>query len=148
MIFVDTDIFVIDRLFREDKRHRINRQFLDRAGEKSTSVFNLLELCGLASFSLTNTELTTLFTNFHKQYDLMILYPKVLKPSPDEMIRYHISRVFEKICAKMNYPDAQILLIAEEYDCSDFITWNKKHFEGRTYVPISTPNEYVAKLTG
>ncbi len=146
MIFVDTDIFVIDRLFREDERHRTNKQFLDRAKEKSTSVFNLLELCGLASFSLTTTELTALFTNFHKQYNLEILYPKVLKPSPEETIRYNISRIFEKICAKMNYPDAQILLIAEEYDCSDFITWNKKHFEGRTYIPISAPNEYLAKM--
>lgn len=146
MIFVDTDIFVIDRLFHEDKRHAANKQFLDHARDKSTSVYNLLELCGLASFSLTTTELTTLFTNFHKQYDLTILYPKILKPSPEELIRHSISKIFDKICAKMNYPDAQVLLIAEEHDCSDFVTWNKKHFEGRTYIPIFTPLDYVDKL--
>jgi hypothetical protein len=45
----------------------------------------------------------------------------------------------------MNYPDAQILLIAEGYDCSHIVTWNKRHFEGRTYMQICTPEEYLEK---
>lgn len=143
MIFIDTDVFVIEELFPEDQRYQVNKRFLELEGEKATSIYNLLELCGLASFTLSATELTNLFTNFHRQYSLKILYPKILKPSPEEMIRNNVSRIFEKICARMNYPDAQIILIAEEYDCSDFVTWNAKHFEGRTYLNVTTPGEYL-----
>jgi predicted nucleic acid-binding protein len=144
LIFVDTDIFVIDKLFPRDHRYKVNKRFLEEAQQKATSVYNLLELCGLGSFALTVTELTTLFTSFHTQYDLRVLYPRILRASPDEMIRYQVSKVFEKICLKMNYPDAQILLIAEEYGCSEFVTWNTKHFDGRTHLPVKTPQDMVA----
>jgi hypothetical protein len=143
MIFVDTDIFVVDKLFQGDERFGVNREFLNLREKKSTSIYNVLELCGLASFSLSAPDLMTLFTNFHKLYDLTVLYPKIVHPSPEEMLRYTISKIFEKICLKMNYPDAQILLIAEGYDCSYIVTWNKRHFEGRTYIPIRTPEEYL-----
>jgi predicted nucleic acid-binding protein len=143
MIFIDTDIFVIGELFQEDERYRVNKRFLELEDDKSTSIYNLLELCGLASFTLNTAELTNLFANFHRQHSLKILYPKILKPSPEEMIRNHVSRIFEKICARMNYSDAQIILVAEEYDCSDFVTWNVKHFEGRTHLNVTTPKEYL-----
>jgi len=99
MIFVDTDVFVIEELFPEDKRHQVNKRFLGLEGEKSTSIYNLLELCGLASFTLNTTELTNLFTNFHRQHSLRILYSKILKPSPEEMIRNNVSRIFAVISA-------------------------------------------------
>jgi len=92
LIFIDMDIFMIEELFPED--------------EKSTSIYNLLELCGLAAFTLSVVELTNLFTNFNRQYSLKILYPKILKQSPEEIIRNNVSRIFGKICAKMNYSDA------------------------------------------
>lgn len=141
MIFLDTDIFVIDRLFPNDRRYKANKLFLERRTEKATSIYNLLELCGISSFTLTATELTKLFMSFHQQYDLHILYPKVNKPSPEEMIRYAVSRIFEKICQKMNYSDAQILLIAEEHNCSEFVTWNTKHFDDRTHLTVKTPED-------
>jgi len=143
VIFVDTDIFVIDMLFPKDPRYKVNKQFITSEESKCTSIYNVLELCGLASFSLSPTELKKLFIHFHEQYKLDVLYPRVAYLSPEEMLRSIISRIFEKICLRMNYPDAQILLIAEEYDCSIFVTWNKKHFEGRTYIPIHTPKEYL-----
>jgi len=143
LIFLDTDIFVVDMLFPNDPRHKANHEFLARADEKATSIYNLLELCGISSFTLTVTDLTKLFMNFHRQYDLKILYPKINKPSPDEMIRYTISRIFEKICLKMNYSDAQILLLAEEYNCSEFVTWNAKHFTDRTHLAVKTPADFA-----
>jgi hypothetical protein len=76
---------------------------------------------------------------------LEIAYPKVVYLSPEEMLRSFKSRIFEKICMKMNYLDAQILLIANEYDCSALAMWNKKHFEGRTHIPIYTPKEYETR---
>jgi len=145
MIFIDTDIFVIDKLFPEDPRYKANKDFLNLKEERCTSIYNVLELCGLASFTLSTVELRSLFTNFHRHYNLEIAYPKLFYLSPEEMLSSSVARVFEKICMKMNYLDAQILLIAEEYDSSAFVTWNKKHFEGRTHIPICTPKEYKAK---
>jgi len=146
LIFVDTDVFVIDKLFPQDHRHRENRLFLEKTTDKATSIYNLLELCGIASFALTTAELTMLFTGFHQQYDLRVLYPRILRPSPDDQIQYQISKIFEKICLRMNYPDAQILLISEEYNCSDLVTWNTKHFEGRTYLSVKTPAQIMKEL--
>jgi len=134
---------VIDRLFPNDDRHKANWLILERTTEKATSIYNLLELCGINSFTLTAMELTKLFMNFHQQYDLHILYLKVRGTSPEEMIRYTVSRIFEKICMKRNYSDAQILLIAEEYNCSDFVTWNVKHFQDRTHLTVKTPGEFA-----
>jgi len=34
MIFIDTDIFVIDKLFPKDDRYEINKAFLNEAEEK------------------------------------------------------------------------------------------------------------------
>jgi hypothetical protein len=133
---------VIDRLFPNDDRHKVNKNFLDGATEKATSIYNLLELCGISSFTLTSTELTKLFMNFHQQYGLRILYPKPKGSSPEETIRHMVSRVFEKICMKMNYSDAQILLVAEQHNCSSFVTWNVKHFNDRTHLTVKTPAEY------
>jgi len=139
LIFVDTDVFAIDRLFPKDTRQRRNRQFLEQTSDKATSIYNLLELCGIASFTLTPTELTSLFTDFHQQYGLQILYPRILRLSPEGLVQHQISKIFEKICLRMNYPDAQILLVAEEYNCSELVTWNTRHFEGRTHLPVKTP---------
>jgi len=147
MIFIDTDVFVIDKLFPEDQRYIANKDFLNLKEERCTSIYNVLELCGLASFSLSTVELRSLFINFHRHYDLKIAYPKITYLSLEEMLGSSVSKVFEKICMKMNYLDAQILLIAEEYDCSAFVTWNKRHFEGRTHIPIYTPKEYENKIT-
>ncbi len=66
MIFLDTDIFVIDKLFPNDPRHKVNRDFLERTAEKATSIYNVLELCGIASFTLNIAELTKLFITFHR----------------------------------------------------------------------------------
>ncbi len=49
-----------------------------------------------------------------------------------------------KISLKMNFMDALILNVAEEHDYSKFITWNVKHFEGRTDIPIRTPEEILS----
>jgi hypothetical protein len=99
----------------------------------------LLELCGISSFTLTPSELTRLFMSFHQLYDLNILYPKITSTSPDEMIRHTASRIFEKINLKMNYSDAEILIIAEEHNCSKLVRWNTKHFHDRTHLTVKTP---------
>lgn len=43
----------------------------------------------------------------------------------------------------MSFSDALILSVAEEHSCSKLVTWNVKHFEARTDIPVKTPEEIL-----
>jgi len=143
MIFVDTDIFVIDKLFPHDDRYEINKAFLNRTREQSTSIFNLFELLGIASFNLNGVELMKLLRGFGEAYAVGILYPSTAFISVNEFVEALFEHAFQKIKLKMNFPDALILNVAEEHHCSEFITWNTKHFCDRTYLSVRTPREFL-----
>jgi hypothetical protein len=58
MIFIDTDIFMIEKLFKNDNRYAVTNEFLNSdLKDKCTSIFNLFELLGIASFNLSTTDL-------------------------------------------------------------------------------------------
>ena len=144
MIFIDTDIFVIEKLFKNDDRYTATSEFLNRdSKEKCTSIFNLFELIGIASFNLSTTDLKKLLKGFSEVYNIKILFPETSYESPDAFIEQLFANVFEKINLKMSFSDALILSVAEEHSCSKFVTWNLKHFEGRTDIPVKTPEEML-----
>jgi len=143
MIFIDTDIFVIDKLFLDDDRYEITNAFLTEATEKSTSIFNLFELLGIASFNLNEVELMKLFSGFGEIYGLTILYPSTAFIAVNDFIESLFENVFRKIEMKMSFQDALILIVAEEHRCSKFITWNTKHFVNRTHLSVQTPQEFL-----
>jgi predicted nucleic acid-binding protein len=143
MTFIDTDIFVIDKLFPKDDRYEINKEFLKEVKEKSTSIFNLFELLGIASFNLNEVELMKLFKGFGETYDLKILYPSTAFISVNEFVERLFEEVFQKIKLKMNFQDAVILAVAEQHQCTRFVTWNTKHFIDRTYLVVQTPKEFL-----
>ena len=63
MIFVDSNLFVIDLRYPDDANYRVNRRALDRlARDESgiTSVVNVLEICGILSFNLSTAALHAL----------------------------------------------------------------------------------------
>jgi len=144
MIFIDTDIFVIEKLFNNDKRYTVTNEFLNSdLKEKCTSIFNLFELLGIASFNLSKTDLKKLLKGFSEVYDIRILFPVTSYESTDAFVEQLFDNVFEKIIMKMSFSDALILSVAEEHSCSKFVTWNIKHFEGRTDIPVKTPEEML-----
>ncbi len=144
MIFIDTDIFVIEKLFKNDERFIVTNKFLNSdLKEKCTSIFNLFELLGIASFNLSKTDLKKLLKGYSEVYDINILFPETSYESPDAFVEHLFDNVFEKIIMKMSFSDALILSVAEEHSCSKFVTWNVKHFEGRTDIPVKTPEEML-----
>jgi PIN domain. len=143
MIFIDTDIFVIDKLFPNDDRYKDNETFLNGSEEKFTSIFNLFELLGIASFNLNEVELMKLFKGFEEVYDLKTLYPSTAFISVNEFVETLFDETFQKIKLKMNFQDALILAVAEEHHCTRFVTWNTKHFVDRTYLSVQTPKEFL-----
>mgnify|MGYP001028238396 CR=1 FL=1 len=143
MTFIDTDIFVIDKLFPKDDRYEINKAFLNEAEEKYTSIFNLFELLGIASFNLNEVELMKLFKGFEEVYGLRIQYPSTAFISVNEFVEALFDKTFQKIKLKMGFQDALILVVAEEHSCTRFVTWNTKHFNDRTYLSVQTPKEFL-----
>ena len=51
-------------------------------------------------------------------------------------------RLFNLFENKMTWGDAALLHCALEFNVDAIVTWNKKHFEGRTTIKILTPKEY------
>jgi len=147
MNFIDTDILVIDKLFPKDKRFKINQKLLHlfEVGELEgcTSIYNVFELLGIASFNLTESELRNLLEGFESSFNIRIIYPVITVDSANDFIAKFFDNAFKKICLKMNFTDAVILQIAEENLCTSFITWNTKHFKNRTFLEVQTPQDLL-----
>ena len=81
MILCDSNIFLIDRFFKRDEHYAINRRFVERMPELDVAiaVYNLFELCGIASFNLSPKELEQWFYHFDDFYKLKVVYPKGLE---------------------------------------------------------------------
>ena len=80
MTFIDTDIFVIDKLFPKDDRYEVNKAFLKEAKDRLTSIFNLFELLGIASFNLNEVELMKLFVTWNTKHFVDRTYMSVQTP--------------------------------------------------------------------
>lgn len=142
MELLDSDIFILDLRFPEDVRHPVNRRFLKASGfERATTIFNLLEVCGILSFNLSREALLTLYAEFGRRYSLSVLFP------PAVPLSALIAGTFEKITRKMTYGDAQILWTAEQHPVIDrVITWNTRDFAGRTSLAVMTPRERLVEM--
>jgi len=145
VIFVDSNLFVIDLRYRSDSNYPVNRRALDRlqtAGNGMTGLVNLLEVCGIMSFNLSAASLHALFAYFPRRYAVTVVPgagydTRTAGTSAGELL----SRM-EK---RMAFKDAEIALTVEQHAAaaSAFLSWNAKHFAGRLPVPAVTPREWL-----
>ncbi|HDN80966.1 MAG TPA: hypothetical protein ENG33_10935 [Chloroflexi bacterium] len=149
MIFSDSDVFLIDRIYTRDDRYEANRRFIEKLPklDAATSIYNLLEICGIAANVLSRSELEQLFYYFDELYGVQLIYPKDSGRTVEEYFRDFTEQMFRLVSKKMKYPDAQILFIAEEYGVSHLVTWNTKDFKGRTYISVLTPQEFLEQYS-
>jgi hypothetical protein len=147
VIFVDSNLFVIDLRYRDDVNYRVNRRALNRLardGTGMTSVLNLLELCGILSFNLSAPALHALYAHFSQRYRMTLVpgggYDTRL-PAP--MARDVLGRMERRMALK----DAEIALAVDERaaSVSAFLSWNAKHFAGKLAVPALTPREWLRR---
>jgi hypothetical protein len=145
VIFVDSNLFVIDLRYRDDASYRVNRRALDRLrrdGTGATSLLNLLEVCGILSFNLSATALHALFVHFARRYRMTIVpgagYDTHL---PDPSAREVLARLERRMALK----DAEIALIVEQHapSVTAFVSWNARHFAAKLPVPAVTPHEWL-----
>jgi hypothetical protein len=150
VIFVDSNLFVIDLRYPDDADYRVNRRALDRLarnGSGMTSVLNVLELCGILSFNLSVAALHALYVHFAQRYRMTLVpgggYDTRL-PAPT------VRDVLTKMEKRLALKDAEIALAVEQHaaNLSAFVSWNAKHFAGKLSVPALTPHEWLHRRTG
>ena len=147
MIFVDSNVFVIDLRYPNDADFRVNRRALDRLSRDAvglTSVVNLLEICGILSFNLSAHALHALYVHFVRRYEVTLVPGAgydVRLPAP------HAREILTKMERRMALKDAEIALIVDQHAASltAFLSWNAKHFAGKLAVPALTPREWLAR---
>jgi len=149
VIFVDSNLFVIDLRYPDDVNYRVNRRALDRLARDAnglTSVVNVLEICGILSFNLSAAALHALYVHFARRYRISVVpggdYETRL-PAPT--VRDLITRMEKRMALK----DAEIALIVEQHAAlSAFVSWNAKHFVGKISIPAVTPREWLRRVAG
>ena len=145
LIVIDTSVFVIDLRYKRDKEFPVNRAFLDRAaqsGSAATTIFNLLEVCGILSFNLNEQQLRELFHYFIQHYNVEVLPHASLESS---LPAFTAGDLFNTILKKVSFGDALIAAAMEKYvrgaEC--FVSWNAHHFKGKLSAPSLTPRQFL-----
>jgi len=142
MIFIDSDVFLIDLRYKRDPKFYENKEFLQKVqktGNGVTSIFNLLEICGVLSFDLNNQQLKELFYYSPLRYNVKIL------PTSDESTRLPIptvKQIMQVIAKKVAFGDALIIAFIEKIEgISTFVSSNAKHFVNRLSISAVTPSD-------
>jgi hypothetical protein len=148
-LFIDTDIFVRNLRYRNDKNIKDNDLFLSLVKTKRiigfTSIYNLLELCGILSFNLSSESLLHLYLGFKKRYRLkQILFGN----SSEENLIIDINTILGHLVKKMSFGDAMISACVEYHEdlVEAFVSWNAIHFENRLNIDVYTPSAVLKKL--
>ncbi|MBI2962242.1 MAG: hypothetical protein HYY35_00680 [Deltaproteobacteria bacterium] len=145
MVFLDSNLFIVERLFRRDALYPATRDFMRRLPEISGAVplLTLLELCGAASFRLSSEEAERWLHDFTAVYPVRVMNPfgagedtaqAWLGTWADDVTRY--------LARRMTFGDAVLAREADRYAAEAIVTWNVKDFAGRTAVPVIPPNEF------
>ncbi len=149
MIFLDSNLFVIDLRYPDDVHYRANRRVLDRLGAGGTgmtSVLNLLEVCGILSFNLSASSLRELYVHFARRYRVTVVPGGGFDTRlPAPTARELLARMERRMALK----DAEIALVVEQNAASldAFLSWNARHFAGKLPVSALTPSEWLRRRT-
>ncbi len=143
-LFIDSDLFVRDLRYPRDARTAINSRFLERVKKGTlrgaTSIFNVLEVCGILSHNYSVSQLTGLYADFCSHYRLQVFFPA----DEDGGLQYDIAKIFTQMQKKQSLGDAQIGYVVERFSnqISSFVSWNAAHFVGKFSVPVVTPEHF------
>ena len=151
MVILDTDIFILEFRFQRDHRYSINKQFLStiKATGGAITIYSVMEFLGKLSFNVNPNRLMNWRSWLQDAYNLTIIWPQVKNIDGDSFIRsLLLNRPFERMCrTPIAFVDSLILDLVEQVEESQvFITWNAKHFTGKTFLAVMTPQDYLASM--
>ena len=141
---VDTDILAIHHIFIWDQRRDVNEKLFEAVkGKACTTIHNLLELCGLFAIAGLASKVEEVEDKYLRGKEFVIVFSG-----------YHgdwgeyVSSVTEYIKRGLSYGDAIIVEALEQSDIETFITWNRKHLDGKLNIKLVTPEEYLKLHAG
>ncbi|MGQ9552951.1 MAG: hypothetical protein ACUVWR_02440 [Anaerolineae bacterium] len=147
VVVIDSDVFLLEFAFQRDARYEVNGRFLQavRSASPAITIYNLMEILGQLSFNLAPERLARWPLWLQAAYDLTVLWPNVGALDAADFFR---EEVYERPLTHMQaqrlaFIDSLILGLAERApEVEAFITWNAKHFRGKTPLTVLTPAEY------
>jgi len=77
-----------------------------------------------------------------------MLYPPVVLISEGEFWAHLNTELMNRIKRGMRLGDAAILWTLEANECERLITWNIKHFAGKSNIKVQTPEEWLREHDG
>ena len=146
---IDTDVLLLSFAFQSDKRQAVNTAFLDqvRRAEPALTVYNLMELLGQLSFNLSPAKLDRWQSWLIDAYQLAVIWPADLEASSAAL--FFRAEIHERPFAKMRtqrmaFMDSLVLGLAERTPgVKHVVTWNARHFQGKSTLSVLTPEEYL-----
>lgn len=149
MVALDTDVLVLAYAFHRDARQADNAEFLARVQPlgPAVTIYTVMELLGKLSFSLPADRLAQWPSWLQDRWSLTILSPATSGREAGaffqlELVERPLARMQRH---KMAFLDSLILgLVEATPEVETFVTWNARHFQGKTHLAVRTPAEFVA----
>jgi hypothetical protein len=148
MVIIDSDVLLLEFAYHRDSRQDENARFLQmvRHSWPGITIYTLMEVLGQLSFNLSADELIQQPAWLKANYGLSVLWPKPGELAAEDFFRREIhEQPFARMQThRMSFGDALVLILAENTpNVEVFVTWNARHFKGKTSLPVLTPAEYL-----
>jgi hypothetical protein len=146
LIAIDTDVLGIYHIFRQDTRYEVTASFMQESerSERGIPVFTLLELCGLIATARQSREAMTIFQEYLTSPSMILLYPPLEPDSIEKFWARQNAELLTRIGRGLRLGDAAILWTVEATHCEALITWNTKHYSGKTQLEVLTPETWLS----
>ena len=149
MVLIDSDVLLPAFAFSNDSKQEKNQAFLEavQTAQPATTIYNVMEVLGQLSFNLSAERLDQWQVWLVDAYQLTIIWmaDDDLKMGKESFYEELYERPYQKMrSVRMPFMDALIISLAERapnVDC--FVTWNARHFKGKTSLRVLTPEEYL-----
>ncbi len=150
MVAIDTDVLLVAFAFHRDPRQDANARFLAAVQARTplATIYSVMELLGQLSFNLPAERLARWSSWLQDRYSLTVLYPQT--GGEDAQTFFQREMVAEPLDRMRRQPvpflDALILGLIEQVTGVDaLVTWNERHFRGKTTLAVLTPAEFLAQ---
>jgi len=147
VIVFDTDVLALHHFFITDPRHTLTSSFMEetRDAERGTTLYNLLELAGILSSAGKPDIARKMIETYATASDMTLLYPLLSTNSPELFFADYTAELMDYMERGLRYGDAKILWVAEANEADTLVTWNTRHYQGKTHIEVLTPEDYRAR---
>jgi hypothetical protein len=145
MIAIDADVLAIYHIFKRDARFTETERFMQQSqGQaRGVSIFGLLELCGLMATAQQPENARRLFAAYIAAPDMTTLYPHVDLSSSEQFWATQNAELLRRIMQRVRLGDAATIWTIESANSTVLVTWNAKHYQGKTSVLVQTPEQWL-----